>query len=119
MSNITATVSKVQLGAMSPALAGSKVQLGAMSPALGGSKVQLGAMSPVLGGSKVQLGAMSPVLGGSKVQLGAMSPALGNAAKRDVAEKGSVLADLTTLDQQLAAVKNQLTDLRARLEKDP
>ena len=36
MSNVTviATVSKVQLGAMSPALGGSKVRLGAMAPAL-------------------------------------------------------------------------------------
>jgi len=41
-----------------------------------------------------------------------------NAAKRDLAEKGSVLADLTALDAQLASLKTNLTGLRAKLQKD-
>lgn len=40
-----------------------------------------------------------------------------NAAKRGVAEKGSALADLTALDQQLASFKSNLTQLRTKLEK--
>ena len=38
-----------------------------------------------------------------------------NEAKRGVAEKGSVLADLTELDQQLTIVKSQLKELREKL----
>ena len=41
-----------------------------------------------------------------------------NAAKRDAAEKGSALADLTALDQQLATLKTHLTELRTKLQKD-
>ena len=42
-----------------------------------------------------------------------------NAAKRDTAEKGSALADLTALDGQLASFQASLAELRAKLEKDP
>ncbi len=41
-----------------------------------------------------------------------------NEAKRDVAEKGSVLADVTELDRQLTALKSQLTLLRTKLTQD-
>ena len=41
-----------------------------------------------------------------------------NEAKRDVAEKGSVLADVTELDRQLTALKSQLTLLRTRLTQN-
>jgi voltage-gated sodium channel len=41
-----------------------------------------------------------------------------NAAKRRIAEKGSALADLTALDQQLASLKSNLTELRIKLTKD-
>ena len=41
-----------------------------------------------------------------------------NAVKRDLAEQGSVLADLTALDLQLAALKANLTELRTKLQKD-
>jgi voltage-gated sodium channel len=41
-----------------------------------------------------------------------------NEAKRDVAEKGSVLADVTELDGQLASLKSQLALLRTKLTQD-
>jgi voltage-gated sodium channel len=41
-----------------------------------------------------------------------------NEAKRGIAEKGSVLADLSALDQQLAELKSNLTELRTKLTKD-
>lgn len=41
-----------------------------------------------------------------------------NEAKRDVAEKGSVLADLTELDRQSTALKSQLTLLRTKLTQN-
>ena len=41
-----------------------------------------------------------------------------NAAKRGVAEKGSVLADVTELDRQLTALKSQLTLLRTKLTQN-
>lgn len=41
-----------------------------------------------------------------------------NEAKREIEEKGSVLADLTALDQQLASLKKNLTALRTKLQKD-
>jgi voltage-gated sodium channel len=41
-----------------------------------------------------------------------------NEAKRDVAEKGSVLADVTELDRQLTALKSQLTLLRTKLTQN-
>ncbi len=41
-----------------------------------------------------------------------------NEAKRRIAEKGSVLADLSSLDQQLAALKTNLTELRTKLKKE-
>ena len=41
-----------------------------------------------------------------------------NQAKREIAEKGSVLSDVTELDQQLAALKSQLTRLRAKLTQN-
>ena len=41
-----------------------------------------------------------------------------NEAKRDVAEKGSVLADVTELDRQLTALKSQLTLLRTKRTQD-
>ena len=41
-----------------------------------------------------------------------------NEAKRSIAEKGSVLADLSALDQQLAELKSNLTELRTKLTKD-
>ena len=41
-----------------------------------------------------------------------------NAAKRGIAEEGSALADLTALDQQLASLKSNLADLRAKLTRD-
>ena len=41
-----------------------------------------------------------------------------NEAKRGIIEKGSVLADLTALDQQLASIKTHLTELRTKLTKD-
>ena len=40
-----------------------------------------------------------------------------NEAKRGIIEKGSVLADLTALDQQLASLKNNLAELRTKLQK--
>ena len=40
-----------------------------------------------------------------------------NEAKREVAEKGSVLADLTALDAQLVSLKTNLTELRGKLQK--
>jgi voltage-gated sodium channel len=39
-------------------------------------------------------------------------------AKQSLAEKGSVLSDLTALDQQLSALKSQLRDLRGKLTND-
>ena len=36
-------------------------------------------------------------------------------AKQNIAEKDSVLSDLTALDQQLSALKTQLRDLRSKL----
>ncbi|MBC8126991.1 MAG: ion transporter [Gloeobacteraceae cyanobacterium ES-bin-144] len=42
-----------------------------------------------------------------------------NAEKRAAAEKGSVLANLTTLDHQLAALKTNLAELRKKLQQDP
>jgi len=39
-------------------------------------------------------------------------------AKQSLAEKGSVLSDLTALDQQLSAMKSQLRDLRGKLTSD-
>lgn len=41
-----------------------------------------------------------------------------NEVKRGVAEKGSALADLTALDQQLASMKTNLTKLRTKLQRD-
>jgi voltage-gated sodium channel len=41
-----------------------------------------------------------------------------NAAKREAAERGGVLADLTALDEQLASLKTSLTELRTKLQKD-
>lgn len=41
-----------------------------------------------------------------------------NAAKRDIAEKGSVLSDITALDAQLSQIQRSLVDLRARLTRD-
>ena len=41
-----------------------------------------------------------------------------NAEKRAADEKGGVLADLTALDQQLAALKANLAELRTKLQKD-
>jgi voltage-gated sodium channel len=41
-----------------------------------------------------------------------------NAAKRRIIEEGSALADLTALDQQLASLKSNLAELRAKLTKD-
>ena len=41
-----------------------------------------------------------------------------NEAKRRAAEKGSVLADLSSLDRQLAALKANLTELRTKLKKE-
>jgi voltage-gated sodium channel len=41
-----------------------------------------------------------------------------NAAKRRKAEEGSALADLNALDQQLASLKSNLAELRAKLTKD-
>jgi voltage-gated sodium channel len=41
-----------------------------------------------------------------------------NAAKREAAEKGGVLANLTALDQQLASLKTNLAELRTKLQKD-
>jgi voltage-gated sodium channel len=41
-----------------------------------------------------------------------------NAAKRGCTEEGSTLADLKVLDDQLAALKSNLADLRAKLTKD-
>jgi len=41
-----------------------------------------------------------------------------NAAKRDAAEKGSALAELTALEHQIASMKTHLTQLRSKLEKD-
>ncbi len=41
-----------------------------------------------------------------------------NAAKREAAERGGVLADLTALDQQLASLKTSLAGLRAKMQKD-
>ena len=38
-----------------------------------------------------------------------------NEARRSVAEKGSVLADLTALDRQLTIMNSQLQELRAKL----
>jgi hypothetical protein len=38
-----------------------------------------------------------------------------NEARRGVAEKGSVLADLTALDRQLTIMNSQLQELRAKL----
>ena len=42
-----------------------------------------------------------------------------NDAKRGIVEKGSVLADLTTLDQQLTTMNSQFRELRAKLTKAP
>lgn len=39
-------------------------------------------------------------------------------AKQNLAENGSVLSDLTALDQQLSALKSQLKDLRGKLTND-
>lgn len=39
-------------------------------------------------------------------------------AKQTLAEQGSVLSDLTALDQQLAALKSQLKELRGKLSND-
>ena len=39
-------------------------------------------------------------------------------AKQSVAEKDSVLSDLTALDQQLSALKSQLRELRTKLSND-
>jgi voltage-gated sodium channel len=39
-------------------------------------------------------------------------------AKQTLAEKGSVLSDLTALDQQLSALKSQLRELRGKLTND-
>ena len=41
-----------------------------------------------------------------------------NAAKRQDAEKGGLLADLTAIDQHLISLKADLTALRAKIEKD-
>jgi voltage-gated sodium channel len=41
-----------------------------------------------------------------------------NAAKHRIIEEGSALADLTALDQQLASLKSNLAELRAKLTKD-
>ncbi len=41
-----------------------------------------------------------------------------NEAKRGVTEKGSILSDLTALDQQLSALKSQLSALRGKLTND-
>jgi voltage-gated sodium channel len=41
-----------------------------------------------------------------------------NEARRGVAEKGSVLADVTELDRQLTALKSQLTLLRTKLTQN-
>jgi voltage-gated sodium channel len=41
-----------------------------------------------------------------------------NAAKRDATERGSVMADLTALDQQLASLKTNLAEIRTKLQKD-
>jgi voltage-gated sodium channel len=41
-----------------------------------------------------------------------------NAAKRRIIEEGIALADLTALDQQLASLKSNLAELRAKLTKD-
>jgi voltage-gated sodium channel len=41
-----------------------------------------------------------------------------NSTKRDITEKGSVMADLTSLDRQLAALKTSLAELRAKIEKE-
>jgi len=38
--------------------------------------------------------------------------------KQELTEKGSVLNDLTALDQQLSSLKSQLRDLRGKLTKD-
>jgi voltage-gated sodium channel len=39
-------------------------------------------------------------------------------AKQIITENGSILSDLTALDQQLSALKSQLKDLRGKLSKD-
>jgi hypothetical protein len=41
-----------------------------------------------------------------------------NEARRGVAEKGSVLVDVTELDRQLTALKSQLTLLRTKLTQN-
>lgn len=41
-----------------------------------------------------------------------------NAAKREAAERGGVLADLTALDEQLASLKTSLAELRTKLQKE-
>jgi voltage-gated sodium channel len=41
-----------------------------------------------------------------------------DASKRDATEKGTVLADLTALEQQIACLQSNLTTLRSKLQKD-
>jgi voltage-gated sodium channel len=41
-----------------------------------------------------------------------------DASKRDAAEKGTVLADLTALEQQIAVLQSNLTTLRSKLQRD-